>query len=228
MDQRTFNTLFMLVSVDGKISTGTIEKRDFDKDLPKIYGAKKGLNQYYQLEQKTDLHSFNTGKVMTKIGMNKKIQNINKLPVSFIILDNKPHLTKLGINNLIRKTKKLYLITNNKNHPAFKIKEENMKIIYFKKIDFRKLFIKLKKKYKINKITIQSGGTVNSDLIREGLIDMVSLVISPVLIGGKDTPTIMDGYSIESEKELKFIKTLKLKKCEKLNNSYLHLLYEVN
>ena len=80
----------------------------------------------------------------------------------------------------------------------------------------------------INKITIQSGGTVNSDLIREGLIDMVSLVISPVLIGGKDTPTIMDGYSIESEKELKFIKTLKLKKCEKLNNSYLHLLYEVN
>ena len=165
---------------------------------------------------------------MTKIGMNKKIQNINKLPVSFIILDNKPHLTKLGINNLIRKTKKLYLITNNKNHPAFKIKEENMKIIYFKKIDFRKLFIKLKKEYKINKITIQSGGTVNSDLIREGLIDMVSLVISPVLIGGKDTPTIMDGYSIESEKELKFIKTLKLKKCEKLNNSYLHLLYEVN
>ena len=67
---RTFNTLFMLSSVDGKISTGCVDGRDFDKDFPKINGLKEGLKQYYQLEQSTDINSFNTGRVMVKIGMN--------------------------------------------------------------------------------------------------------------------------------------------------------------
>ena len=49
--ERTFNTLFMLSSVDGKISTGNIDKRDVDKDFPKIEGLKEGLQQYYALEK---------------------------------------------------------------------------------------------------------------------------------------------------------------------------------
>ena len=68
---RTFNTLFMISSVDGKISTGNVDDRDVDKDFPRIKGLKEGLNQYYALEQQTDIFSLNTGRVMAKIGMNK-------------------------------------------------------------------------------------------------------------------------------------------------------------
>lgn len=39
-------TLFMLMSVDGKISTGTAQERDFDKDLPAVPGVAEGLHQY--------------------------------------------------------------------------------------------------------------------------------------------------------------------------------------
>jgi 2,5-diamino-6-(ribosylamino)-4(3H)-pyrimidinone 5'-phosphate reductase len=70
-------------------------------------------------------------------------------------------------------------------------------------------------------ITIQSGGTLNSVLLRLGLIDSVS-------IGGKDTSTIIDGPSFSMEDELQKIKTLELKTCKKLDNSYLHLIYKVN
>jgi len=42
-------TLFMLMSVDGKISTGNIDNRDVDKDFPKIKGIKEGLKQYYDI-----------------------------------------------------------------------------------------------------------------------------------------------------------------------------------
>jgi len=35
----------MLTSLDGKISTGENDKRDFDKDLKKIKGIKEGLQQ---------------------------------------------------------------------------------------------------------------------------------------------------------------------------------------
>ena len=35
-EKRTFNTLFMISSVDGKISTGVNDKRDIDKHLLEI------------------------------------------------------------------------------------------------------------------------------------------------------------------------------------------------
>jgi len=217
----------MLSSLDGKISTGAIDARDVDKDFPKIKGVKEGLKQYYQLELRTDIHSFNTGRVMAKISMNKPQKNIKKIKCSFILVDN-THLTSTGIKNLLRKVRKLYLITTNNKHPAFKQTENNLEIIFYKnKINFKNLFNQLKKTYGINRVTIQSGGTMNSILIREGLIDRVSLVIAPCLIGGKDTPTLVDGDSLRSQADLKKIKALKLKKFTRLKNHYLHLVYEV-
>lgn len=50
---RPVTTLFMLMSVDGKISTGKTDALDFDIDLPLIEGVKEGLQQYrkhYSLE----------------------------------------------------------------------------------------------------------------------------------------------------------------------------------
>lgn len=225
---RTFNTLFMLSSVDGKISTGDTNTRDFDKDLPKIKGLREGLSQYYNLEMKTNLHSFNTGKVMAKVGMNNKKKEIKKLSISFIIIDNKPYLTQLGVNNLLNKCQKLYLVTTNKNHPASKMNSNNLEIIYFKeKINFANLFSTLRKRYKIKKVTIQSGGTMNSTLIRANLIDRLSLVVVPALIGGTKTPNLINGASLRLDKDLKLVKPLKLTKCEVLKHSYLHLIYDL-
>lgn len=55
MKPRPITTLYMLSSVDGKISTGTTDIMDVDKDFPKIAGLKEGLHQYYEIEQTTDL-----------------------------------------------------------------------------------------------------------------------------------------------------------------------------
>ena len=43
---RPITTLFMLMSVDGKISTGSNDSMDVDADYPKIGGLKEGLYQY--------------------------------------------------------------------------------------------------------------------------------------------------------------------------------------
>jgi len=226
MKQRTFNTLFMLSSLDGKISTGSVDARDTDKDFPKIKGVCEGLGQYYDLEKRTDRVSLNTGKVMAKIGMNSNKCKLNCPDVDFVIIDSK-HLTLNGVNNLIKKTKKLYLVTTNPHHPAFKVKDKLELLYYPKKIDFKNLFKKFKQKYKMNRITIQSGGTMNSILIRAGLIDRVSIVIVPALIGGENTSTLVDGTDLLSDKDVSLIKSLKLVKCEKLKKSYLHLVYSV-
>ena len=70
--ERPLTTLFMLMSVDGKISTGATDELDVDRDFPKIDGVREGLRQYYEIEQTTDLWSFNTGRVQEKMGVNTK------------------------------------------------------------------------------------------------------------------------------------------------------------
>ena len=92
---RPITTLFMLMSVDGKISTGATDDLDIDKDFPKIAGVREGLHQYYEIEQTTDLWSLNSGRVQAKLGVNTK-EMPDKTPVSFVIIDN-DHLNKNGV-----------------------------------------------------------------------------------------------------------------------------------
>ncbi|WP_026527980.1 hypothetical protein [Butyrivibrio sp. VCD2006] len=77
---RPITTLFMLMSVDGKISTGSTDNMDVDRDFPEMEGLKEGLHQYYEIEQTTDLWSFNTGRVQEKMGVNEKPMPV-KTPV---------------------------------------------------------------------------------------------------------------------------------------------------
>ena len=51
---RPITTLFMLMSVDGKISTGATDDLDIDKDFPKIAGVREGLHQYYDIKVKRE------------------------------------------------------------------------------------------------------------------------------------------------------------------------------
>lgn len=228
--EKPLTTLFMLMSVDGKINSGSSDELDVDTDWKKIFGVREGLQQYYDIEQTTDLYSFNTGRVLEKIGINDRKERVSKSPVSFVLLDNKPHLKESGIEYLCNWLKKVLIVTNNQNHCALNLKErfDNLEIImYEQKVDFADLFHKLKVDYGIERLTIQSGGTVNSILIRENLIDRLSIVVAPVIAGGKNTPTLVDGESFTKVEELKGVKVLKLDKAEVLKDSYLRLEYEV-
>lgn len=230
-DGRPKTTLFLIQSLDGKISTGDTDEMDVDKDFQKIIGVKEGFDQYYELERHTDIVSFNTAKVQAKIGVNKKdLSEVEKSNVSFVIVDNKLHLDAHGTEYFAKRSKVFYLITSNKDHPAFKLKKQyaNIEILYYpKEIDFVDTFNRLKKDYGIKRVTIQTGGTLNTTLLRLKLIDRVSIVIAPCLIGGKDTPSLISGESLHTEKELHDVKALEIISCKKLKNNYLHVVYKV-
>lgn len=230
MQDRAYTTLFMIESVDGKISTGDVDELDVDKDFKRIVGVKEGLHQYYDIESHTDKFSLNSGRVMAKIGVNIRTQEPKKMGVNFIILDNKPHLTKSGVEYLAKWVNTLYLVTTNKNHPAYKVKEQfpNIVIIeYEKAIDMEDLLVKMRQKYGAKRITIQSGGTMNALWIRQNLIDQINIVIAPCLIGGSNTQSLIGGESLHTQADLLNVKTLKLKKLNKLKNSYIQIVYDV-
>ena len=229
MKEKPITTLFMLESLDGKISSGNNDNLDADKDWCQIDGVKEGLYQYYEIEATTDFYSLNTGRVMAKIGVNEKTEYHDKIDCRFIIIDNKPHLNEKGIDYICHWVNKLILVTTNKNHVAYSLREkyDNLDILFYNDLDLKTLLIDMGKKYGARAITIQSGGTLNGKFLRDNLIDYVNVVIAPLLVGGKDTSTLIDGESIISSKELGKLKALKLIECKQLDDSYIQLKYKV-
>lgn len=229
MKEKPITTLFMLESLDGKISSGNNDNLDADKDWCQIDGVKEGLYQYYEIETTTDFYSLNTGRVMAKIGVNERTKYHDKIDCRFIIIDNKPHLNEKGIDYICHWVNKLILVTTNKNHVAYSLREkyDNLDILFYNDLDLKTLLIDMGKKYGARAITIQSGGTLNGKFLRDNLIDYVNIVIAPLLVGGKDTSTLIDGESIISSKELGKLKALKLIECKQLDDSYIQLKYKV-
>ena len=202
---------------------------DFDQDLPHVQGVKEGLKQYYDLEAATDQFSLNTGRVFAKIGINEKRDDPEPVPVTFVVVDTKPHLTEQGVSYLARKGREIIVVTADSAHPAVVLQESfsNLHVLHYEKIDFAHLFGRLKQDYGATRMTIQSGCTLNAALIREGLIDRILIVVAPALIGGRDTPTLMDGESLHATAELRTIRALELVRATPLRDSYLLLEYNV-
>ena len=225
MMERPITTLFMLTSLDGKISTGADDALDVDKDFPQVPGVAEGLHQYYEIEQTTDLWSLNTGRTQAKIGANQKPMP-EKSPVSFVLIDNR-HLTEHGVRYFCALSRQFVLVTTNPQHPAFGVCESNLHVILQNELSLSDALSKLKADFGCERLTVQSGGTLNALFLREKLIDYVDVVVAPVLIGGKDTPTMIDGRSLQSESELSALGVLELLECTPLNHSYLRLRYRV-
>ena len=219
----------MLESLDGKISSGNTDELDADKDWCKIKGVKEGLHQYYEIEATTDYFSLNTGRVMAKIGVNDRKECHNKVEVKFVIIDNKPHLNENGIDYICNWVESLILVTTNKNHIAYSLtdKYDNLDILYYEELDLTRLLEDLYSKYNAERVTIQSGGNLNGLFLRNNLIDYVNIVIAPLLVGGKDVSTLIDGEAISHSEELNKLKALELIECNQLNNSYVQLKYKV-
>lgn len=213
------------MSVDGKISTGASDELDVDRDFPEINGVREGLHQYYELEQETDLWSFNTGRVQAKIGANHR-DFPAKTPVSFVLLDNH-HLTEHGVRYFCAKSKTFVLITQNPKHPAFSVKENNLHIIKQDTLNLTDALKRLKADFGCERLTIQSGGTVNGLFLRNKLIDFIDIIVAPVLVGGRNVPTLIDGDSIKSVEDLNLLGVLRLESCDALEDSYVRLRYKV-
>lgn len=222
---RPNTTLFMLMSVDGKITPGISDALDFDHDLPHIKGVGEGLNQYYDIEQTTDLWSLNSGRVQAKIGVNE-MDLPAKTPVSFVLIDNN-HLKRHGVEYFCALSRNLVIVTTNRDHPAFSVEADNLRIIYQDTLNLPDMLRQLKEVHGCDRLTIQTGGTLNGLFLRQKLFDYVDIVVAPLLVGGKDTTTLIDGESIMLAQQLSELGVLELESVQPLEHSYVRLRYKV-
>lgn len=225
--ERPVTTLFLLQSVDGKISPGSSDSLDADKDFATIAGIKEGLHQYCEIEQTMDLWSLCTGRTQAKIGVNEKpLEQSTVVDINFVIVDNR-NLTRHGVEYLCSRYHDVFVITTNYKHPAYRARCVNIHVLPYKSLCLTRALQDLYNIYGCKRLTLQSGGTLNGLLLREKLIDYVDIVVAPVLVGGKQTPNLIDGQSLVSPEELSKMGVLRLESVSALEDSFVRLRYTV-
>ncbi len=92
------------------------------------------------------------------------------------------------------------------------------------RVDLRAALAELREKYGIKTLRIDSGGLLNGALLRAGLVDEVSLLVTPALVGGTTPRSFFVAPDLASPEG---VIPLKLAHFEKFDDGTLWLRYEV-
>jgi 2,5-diamino-6-(ribosylamino)-4(3H)-pyrimidinone 5'-phosphate reductase len=156
-----------------------------------------------------------------------KYTSTKKNPLRVIIdskaripLDSKIVKTAADIETIIAVTK---------SAPKIKLdmlREKNLKIIISgergKKVNLDKTFKQLETKFGIKKILVEGGGEIIWSIIKNNLFDELIITISPLIIGGRKTITLVEGNGFD---KIKNCTKLKLSRICKKNNGEIILYY---
>jgi 2,5-diamino-6-(ribosylamino)-4(3H)-pyrimidinone 5'-phosphate reductase len=88
-------------------------------------------------------------------------------------------------------------------------------------VDYREAFKILGTKYNAGRILVDTGPTLSGILLKQRLVDKISLLVHPVL-AGNSSPNVFDNLDLNEENIV-----LKLEKQETLGNNYLHMVWRM-
>ena len=90
--------------------------------------------------------------------------------------------------------------------------KENVEVVRFGKerVDLPALVEYLKVKKGVDRLMVEGGATLNHAMLREGLVDEISIYYGSMIIGGKLSPTIVDGESFETPLKLELVECRQL------------------
>lgn len=100
----------------------------------------------------------------------------------------------------------------------------NYIIIGKDKVDLKSGLVELQNLYKIKTVRIDSGGTLNGIMLRNGLVDEISMLIYPNFVGGLSPRSIFRAHDLTSSDD---VIDLKLIGAEKLKGNVIWLRYKV-
>ena len=193
----------MMESIDGCIASGKGRRTEEWKPLL------KGYNKYYKIEKKFKANAWLCGRVTAEIyayGKNIKLPQVKgnerssdnivfqKLGTNYaIVIDTKGQLrwktNKLFGDHLViiatKSTPKNYLAYLKNNGISYIIGGR-------KEINFSKVFQTLKTKLHIRRLLIEGGGILNGSILKAGLIDEISILIVPLVVGSVNAPSVFD------------------------------------
>jgi riboflavin biosynthesis pyrimidine reductase len=91
-------------------------------------------------------------------------------------------------------------------------------------LNLRTVLDKLRRKFGIKQLMLEGGGETNGTFIHQGLVDELSLLLTPVADGAPGEPALFD---VEGQKPKKAIARLRLKSVRKIPTGMVWLKYKV-
>jgi 2,5-diamino-6-(ribosylamino)-4(3H)-pyrimidinone 5'-phosphate reductase len=176
------------MSIDGKIST---RKND------SAISSKLDLIRVHKLRSTVDGLMIGISTVLEDDPMlNVRYSTTGKKNPTRIIIDSK---ARIPLNSrIIESSNKIQtIIAVTHDASSRKIKEIQKKgaqvLVYGNgKVNLRNLFQQLEK-MGLKKIIVEGGGEINWSVLKLGLVDELVVTISPVVIGGRDAITLVEG-----------------------------------
>jgi len=181
------------MSVDGKIST---------KNNDSSISSKMDLIRVHKLRSSVDGIMVGISTVL----MDNPILSVRfptrstKNPTRIIIDSN----ARIPLDsNIIRSSKKIQTIIATTQHASpRKIKQLQNKggqviVTGNRKVNIKKLF-QILEKMSFKKILVEGGGEINWSVLKLGIINELIVTISPVVVGGRDAKTLVEGVGFEN------------------------------
>ena len=176
------------MSIDGKIST---RKND------SAISSKLDLVRVHKLRSRVDGIMIGISTVLEDDPMlNVRYSTTGMKNPTRIIIDSK---ARIPLNSRIidssNKIQTIIAVTHNASSRKIKeIQKKGAQVLVYGngKVNLRNLFQQLEKKG-LKKIIVEGGGEINWSVLKLGLVNELVVTISPVVIGGRDAKTLVEG-----------------------------------
>ena len=176
------------MSIDGKIST---RKND------SAISSKLDLVRVHKLRSTVDGIMIGISTVLEDDPMlNVRFSTTGMKNPTRIIIDSK---ARIPLNSRIidssNKIQTIIAVTHNASSRKIKeIQKKGAQVLVYGngKVNLRNVFKQLEK-MGLKKIIVEGGGEINWSVLRLGLVNELVVTISPVVIGGRDAKTLVEG-----------------------------------
>lgn len=196
---RPYVVINCAMSVDGKIASpsGKQMRISSEEDIKRMYG----------LRNKSDAVLVGVNTVLSdnpKLTVKEKYVKEPKNPIR-IILDSTCKTPTVALT--VDEKAPTWIATSISCNKKY---GENVETIICEKnkegfIDLNKLLDILYKRG-VKKLMVEGGSTVISNFLKQGLVDDFFLYVGPMIIGGKDTPSLIKG-ELDSNLNFKLVKS---------------------
>ncbi|HIH35343.1 MAG TPA: 2,5-diamino-6-(ribosylamino)-4(3H)-pyrimidinone 5'-phosphate reductase [Methanosphaera sp.] len=212
---KPFILLNSAMTVDGKIAT---------KDSSLKISGKEDLIRVHKLRKKYDAIMVGINTVIIddpKLTIHKIEASVEDNPIR-IIIDSKARTPPDAL--VLNEDAKTIVIVS-ENAPAENVKRLEKKcdilVCGQMQINLKEAMIKLYE-YGIKSILLEGGSTLNFSMLKEGLVDEISICIGSKILGGASSKTFVDGKGFEPDDCV----NLELKNIKKIDNDVV-LTYKV-
>ena len=217
---RPQTTLFLIMSVDGRITSHDSDDLDPNKKWKRDPKVRAITQQFYNFAS-GGIHTITSGSSLAKAGINRRTGQPAHLDINLIVIDHPAHLTHQGVTYLSSSLNRLYFASL-KSHPALKrpLPANVRPVTFSHRLSLSQLMHRLKTKHQVEAVSIQSNAKLNARWLSSGLVDHLSVIISPLLVGRHGTPNLID-------QDLLNVKPLRLTEIKPFGAGFVNLRYDV-